>query len=97
MLSRSRRGAQGGRVGRSPLLQNRTETVVPRERIPEHAFNQSDRLLARPAEAAGIDQIGSAGRCWRDWHVERLTKLDHQIRLTEFPICRKLRRGRQQE
>jgi hypothetical protein len=76
VLSRSRRGAQGGRVGRSPLLQNRTEIVLSRERIPEHAFNQSDRLLARPEEAAGMDQIGSAGRCWRDWHVERLTDHD---------------------
>jgi len=35
-----------------------------------------DRLLARPAEAADIDQIGSAGRCWRDWHVEGLTDHD---------------------
>jgi hypothetical protein len=60
MLSRSRRGVQGGRVGRSPLLHNRMETVLPRERIPEHAFNQSDRLLARPEEAAGIEQVGSA-------------------------------------
>jgi PD-(D/E)XK nuclease superfamily len=52
------------------------EIVLSRERIPEHAFNQSDRLLARPEEASGIDQIGSAGRCWRDWHVERLTDHD---------------------
>lgn len=76
VLSRSRRGAQGSRVGRSPLLQNRAETVLARERIPDHAFNQSDRLLARPEEAAAMNQIGSAGSCWRDWHVERLTDHD---------------------
>ena len=75
-LSRSRRGAQGARVGRSPLLPDVPETVLSRERIPEHAFNRSDRLLARPKEAAQIAQIGSASRCWTDWHSEGLTDHD---------------------
>jgi hypothetical protein len=92
VLSRSRRGAQGSRVGRSPLLQNRKETVFARERIPEHAFNQSDRLLARPAEAAGIDQIGSAGRCWRDWHVESLTDHDGCFKPGHPAIIRSIER-----
>ncbi|WP_258768817.1 PD-(D/E)XK nuclease family protein [Bradyrhizobium arachidis] len=76
VLSRSRRGAQGGRVGRSPLLQDRVGDVLSRERIPEHAFDHADRLLARPEDAAFIDQIGSANRCWKDWHVEALTEHD---------------------
>jgi hypothetical protein len=92
VLSRSRRGAQGSRVGRSPLLQNRIEIVLSRERVPEHAFHQSDRLLARPEEAAGIEQIGSAGRCWRDWHVERLTDHDGCFEAGHPAIVRSIER-----
>jgi len=92
VLSRSRRGGQGSRVGRSPLLQNRMEIVLSRERIPEHAFNQSDRLLARPEAASGIDQIGSAGRCWRDWHVERLTGHDRCFEPGHPAITRSIER-----
>ncbi|WFU44987.1 PD-(D/E)XK nuclease family protein [Bradyrhizobium sp. CB82] len=76
VLSRSRRGAQGSRVGRSPLLQNRPETALSRARIPEHAFSDADRLAARPDEAREVGLIASAGRCWRDWHEENLTAHD---------------------
>jgi hypothetical protein len=79
VLSRSRRGAQGSRVGRSPLLQDRAEVALSRARIPEHAFSEADRLMARPKEAAEIQQIKSAGQCWRHWHVEHLTPHDGQF------------------
>lgn len=92
VLSRSRRGAQGSRVGRSPLLQNNVGLALSRERIPEHAFNRSDRLLARPEEAAGIDQIGSAGRCWRDWHAEALTDHDGRFEPGHPAIKRSIER-----
>jgi hypothetical protein len=79
VLSRCRRGSQGSRLGRSPLLQDRRETALSRARIPEHAFSAADRLMARSAEAAGVDRIRSARRCWRNWHVEHLTPHDAQF------------------
>ena len=72
VLSRSRRNAQGNRLGGSPLLPaGRKERALARARIPEHAFSESDRLMARPSEANGLDRVKSASQCWRDWHVER--------------------------
>lgn len=79
VLSRSRRSAQGSRVGRSPLLQDRSETPLSRARIPEHAWNESDRLMARPKDAAKIGRIASAKACWTSWHEERLTPYDAQF------------------
>jgi hypothetical protein len=79
VLSRCRRSSQGSRVGRSPLLQDRPETALSRARIPEHAFSEADRLMARPHEAAGVDRIGSASSCWRNWHTEHLTSHDAQF------------------
>lgn len=79
VLSRSRRSSQGSRVGRSPLLQGRPETALSRARIPEHAFSEADRLMARPADAAGVDRIRAAESCWRNWHVEHLTPHDAQF------------------
>src|SRR5262249_33607105 len=64
ILSRSRRSAQGSRVGRSPLLQDRPETTLSRARVPEHAWNEADRLMARSADAAKIGRIKSANACW---------------------------------
>src|SRR6516162_7228757 len=61
VLSRSRRNPQGNRVGPSPLLsQGLKEQALARARIPEHAFSEADRLMARPAEARAISQIASA-------------------------------------
>jgi hypothetical protein len=92
VLSRSRRGAQGNRVGRSPLLQDRVEVVLSRERVPEHGFSQADRLLARPEDAAAVKQINSAGGCWRDWHVERLTDHDGRFEASHPAIKRSIER-----
>jgi RecB family exonuclease len=79
VLSRSRRSAQGSQVGRSPLLQDWPETPLSRARIPQHAWNEADRLMARPADAAKIGQIRSANACWTSWHEERLTPYDAQF------------------
>lgn len=79
VLSRSRRGGQGSRVGRSPLLQDRAEVTLPRARIPEHAFSEADRLMARPKDAAGIQRIKSAAVCWQHWHLKHLTAHDGQF------------------
>jgi RecB family exonuclease len=79
ILSRSRRGGQGSRVGRSPLLQDRSENKLSRARIPEHAFSEADRLIARPRDAAVIKGINSAAVCWQNWHVEHFTPHDGQF------------------
>lgn len=79
VLSRSRRGGQGSRVGRSPLLQDRAEVTLSRARIPEHAFSEADRLMARAKDAAGIQRIKSAALCWQHWHVGHLTAHDGQF------------------
>ncbi len=77
VLSRSRRSPQGSRVGPSPLLpHDRDERVLSRARIPEHAFSEADRLMARPAEAARVPYITSASQCWRNWHSESFTAHD---------------------
>ncbi|MBW7973555.1 PD-(D/E)XK nuclease family protein [Bradyrhizobium sp. BR 10289] len=76
VLSRSRRSAQGARVGRSPLLQDVTETYLSRARIPEHAWSESDRLMARPSDAAKTPRIVSADQCWRNWHLGQFTPND---------------------
>src|SRR6185437_15109917 len=74
VLSRSRRSAQGSRVGRSPLLLDRPEQSLSRARIPEHAWSEADRLMARPEDAAKIDRMRSAHLCWRNWHIGQLTR-----------------------
>ncbi|UWU76603.1 PD-(D/E)XK nuclease family protein [Bradyrhizobium huanghuaihaiense] len=79
VLSRSRRSALGARLGRSPLLQNARETPLSRASVPEHAWSESDRLMARPDEAAKVDRIASADRCWRNWHLGQLTPNDGQF------------------
>jgi hypothetical protein len=80
VLSRSRRNAQGSRLGRSPLLPiDSAERNLARARIPAHAFSEADRLMARPAEARELDPVKSAMQCWRNWHVGNLTAHDGQF------------------
>ena len=93
VLSRSRRNAQGNRLGGSPLLPaGRKERALARARIPEHAFSESDRLMARPSEANGLDRVKSASQCWRDWHVNGLTPHDGQFSRQHPGIARALSR-----
>lgn len=88
VLSRSRRTAQGARVGRSPLLQEVPETYLSRARIPEHAWSESDRLMARPSDAAKVGGIASANLCWRNWHLGQFTPSDGLF-ATDHPIVLK--------
>jgi hypothetical protein len=92
VLSRSRRSAQGARVGRSPLLEDWPETALSPARIPAHAFSEADRLMARPAEAATIKRIRSANVCWHNWHVERLTPHDGQFTADHPVVVRAIAR-----
>jgi PD-(D/E)XK nuclease superfamily protein len=77
VLSRSRRNAQGGRTGPSPLLPPGTNAIaLARTRIAEHAASESDRLTARPQDVAEHPATGSALRCWQSWHRQDLTAHD---------------------
>jgi hypothetical protein len=64
-LSYGRRNAQGGLQAPSPLL---PDDVVPvrlaRQRAPEHAFSEADRLAARLDEARMEDRFAQANACW---------------------------------
>ena len=74
ILSRSRRNAQGGRTGPSPLLPPGTNAIaLARTRIAEHAASESDRLAARPQDVTEHPAVGSALRCWQYWHTQDLT------------------------
>jgi hypothetical protein len=89
VFSRSRRTQEGSRVGPSPLLpQGVADRVLSRARIPEHAFSEPDRLMARPLEAGTAPMIASATRCWQDWHSNALT--DHDGRFQpDHPVIAK--------
>jgi hypothetical protein len=92
-ISRSRRNAQGNRLGASPLIAaGPKERALARARVPEHAFSEADRLTARPDEAAALDGIKSASQCWRNWHVSGLTAHDGRFRANHPAIARALGR-----
>ncbi|WP_257169707.1 PD-(D/E)XK nuclease family protein [Bradyrhizobium sp. SRS-191] len=92
-MSRSRRNAQGNRLGASPLIaEGPKERALARARVPEHAFSEADRLMARRDEAATLDGIKSASQCWRNWHVTGLTDHDGRFRANHPAIARALGR-----
>jgi hypothetical protein len=86
VLSRPRRGPDGRHHGRSPILRHQPEGVhLGRNRIPEHAVGEVDRLAARPEEFAATAQALSAAGCWRAWASASLTPHDGLIR-PEHPV-----------
>jgi hypothetical protein len=81
VLSRSQRSAQGTLQAPSALWPPE-EIVRGRSRVPDHAFSESDRLFARPGDAAKTPQIRSSRICWRNWQdAERHTPHDGLIRV----------------
>ena len=81
ILSRARRDSDGRLLGRSPLLEMWPDEVhLGRNRTPEHAFSEADRLSARPAEFAATDEARSADAAWRDWRRDALTPHDGVVR-----------------
>ena len=81
VLSRARRDSDGRLLGRSPLLAHKgAETYLRRNRVPEKAFSETDRLLSRPEEFTDVPQALSARTCWRDWHLTSVTPHDGLVR-----------------
>ncbi|AYG68165.1 PD-(D/E)XK nuclease family protein [Rhizobium sp. CCGE531] len=77
VLSRARRDSDGRLLGRSPLFAAYgDEAYLRRNAIPEHAFSETDRLMARPREFAADPQAIGARSCWRDWRTADITAHD---------------------
>ena len=86
VLCRARRGTDGRLLGRSPLLaEHGPETYLRRNRTPEAAFSETDRLTARPDEFRGDAQARSAAACWADWRKPEITRHDGRVR-TDHPL-----------
>jgi hypothetical protein len=81
VLSRARRDSEGRLLGRSPLLDGQaTEVYLGRHAVPMHAFSETDRLMAHPAEFRLNTQAASASNCWRDWQRPEMTAHDGLVR-----------------
>jgi hypothetical protein len=81
VLSRSRRSSEGSLLAQSSLWPRELKPLVRnRTRIPEHAFSESDRLLARPEEAGQSALVASSRACWRSRSVREFTAHDGAIR-----------------
>lgn len=79
VISRSRRSAQGGRQAPSPLVAHVPRDDwrrLRRDRRPEHAFNEADRLMARPADRMADARIASASACFVNRRKSELTPHD---------------------
>ena len=89
VLSRSRRDEEGRLLGRSTLLLHvlAREDYVPRNRVPQHAFSETDRLMARPEEFRCLPQAVAASNCWFDWLRPEITPHDGLIR-PDHPVIR---------
>ncbi|MFL6603054.1 MAG: PD-(D/E)XK nuclease family protein [Steroidobacteraceae bacterium] len=92
-ISRSRRSAQGGSLPASPLLTPyKNSRDLKRGRIPQHAFSESDRLVARPSDATQHPRIQSALACWTDWNDSKVTAHDGLVRKHHSIIERAIQR-----
>lgn len=86
VLSRARRDSDGRLLGRSPLLtKDRPEVYLRRNRTPAHAFSETDRLTARPADFRSSSTARSADQAWRDWRSDTLTSHDGLVR-ADHPV-----------
>lgn len=95
VLSRARRDSEGRLLGRSPLLHDQpTETYLRRNRVPDHAFSETDRLMARPEEFQSSVQAQVSSRCWRSWLRREITAHDGQVR-ADHPVVHAILRRRQ--
>ncbi len=86
VLSRARRDGDGRLLGRSTLLQGLPEEAyLRRNRVPDHAFSETDRLMARPVEFRTSSQAIAASTCWRNWFRQDITPHDGLVR-ADHPV-----------
>lgn len=87
-LSLSRRNARGSLQAASPLWPKPLETELLKHRVPDHAFSENDRLLARPVEAKDDIRVVQSRACWKAWASPQLTEYDGLI-ASDHRIVRK--------
>jgi hypothetical protein len=93
VLSRSQRSARGTLQSASALWPATLAARVRlRNRVPEHAFSEADRELARPAEAGQSARVRATRTCWQNWAKSDLTPHDGAIRPDHPAIGRALGR-----
>jgi hypothetical protein len=81
VVSRGRRSADGALQSASALWPATAPVrTCARTRVPEHAFSEADRLLARAAEAGRSGRVKAALTCWRNWNREEATPHDGTLR-----------------
>jgi hypothetical protein len=86
VLSRARRDSEGRLLGPSPLLSGfGSEMYIRRNAVPEHAYSETDRLMARPKEFRETVQASRSIECWRNWRREKITSHDGRVR-TDHPL-----------
>lgn len=78
-MSRSRRTSRGGLQAASPLWPKAQEIELARVRVPQHAYSEGDRLLARPSDASETPRVVRTRACWTAWHRPELTPYDGLI------------------
>jgi hypothetical protein len=71
ILSRPGRSAKGSILSPSSLWPM-DEVVHKRDRIPEHAFSEADRLFARPGDAKQLAHVRQSRLCWRNWQRDSM-------------------------
>ncbi|WP_189343288.1 PD-(D/E)XK nuclease family protein [Mesorhizobium sp. M2A.F.Ca.ET.046.03.2.1] len=76
VLSRSRRSAEGAMLAPSRLFPEDEAVVLTKVRTPIHAFNEADRLLARPLEAREQPALALGRAAWAAWLSFRSTPWD---------------------
>ena len=90
-LSRSRRSAEGSLLSpSSPWPRDVHAKDRNRARIPDHAFSEGDRLLARPKEAGQASLITSSRLCWRNMRKPELSVHDGLIQPAHPVVVRAL-------
>jgi RecB family exonuclease len=95
VVSRSSRSAEGTLLSPSPLWPAKTPEAIhlARTRIPAHAANEADRLLARPAEARSDLRIAAAHLAWTNWSRREVTAHDGRLRPRHPVIARTFARS----
>ncbi|MGG5819370.1 PD-(D/E)XK nuclease family protein [Falsiroseomonas sp. HW251] len=82
----SRRGPDGRKLGRSPLISSVTVQHLRRTRIPDHAMSSPDRMLARPDDFRATPEAQAAQGCWDDWRNENaITAHDGRLSVADHP------------
>lgn len=76
VASLARRGSRGTLQTPGPLWPVGRDTVLHRLRVPDHAFSENDRLMARPSEAKTYLPVERTRAAWSNWQQPVITLHD---------------------